>query len=789
MRSPHDPHENDPSAIWDEEHVKALLGLRRHPTRLVYAEPWRAWLEERGGTKQVIERLQSIPLASSQKQLLDLLLAHPEASTLFYASKLHVSHSRYFVHLNDLVKMLATGLNGWEVEQSRDSHVPPTNTSTRLRQSVHRLPAPLTSLVGAEESMGTVVAILKRPGARLLTLTGPGGVGKTRLAIAAGERLRNNFRDGVFFIPLEAVNDPTFLAAQIAHFLNIETDGMQSLIDALKNYLRDRQILLILDNFEQLIPGGGLVTELLETAPGLKTLVTSREALNLYGENRFDVPELPHPDPDHLPPLEQLGAWPAIDLFVQRVQARHPAFALTDANKEAIAGICNRLDGLPLAIELAAAQVKLLPSDQALPRLERGLKSLRDMARDRPPHQKTLWDAIDWSYQLLPAPEQALFRRLAVFGREWSLDAARAVCETEEMENLLEKLVDKSLARFTSVGVDGELRCQMLQAVREYALERLSDSGETEETQRRHAQYYLDMALEAEPHIGAPDQQHWMRRIEQERENLHIALQWMLDAGKIEMADDLLGAAWRFYHMLNIWSETLLWMDRALAQGTHRKSAGRVKAIWGAYWLAVRQDDHSQSLALAEDGLHLARELGDRRLIGLLLECLADEFCYRKEYDQAIQTFQEGLIIFQELGDREEAAWTLVHLATLFSQSGDLAKSREIFEESLSIFRAIGNDWAVEQVLRDLAILLLRQGDLEYVKTVLEESLRLSEKLGKRMGIGWTLNLQGQLALRQLDLGTARKLFLEAQAIFEKLGDQNSLFYNRKYLEQLERAE
>ena len=763
-------------AIWDEEHVKALLGLRRHTTRLVYAEPWRAWMEERGGEKQVIERLRSIPLASSQKQLLDLLLAHPEASTIFYANKLHVAHSKYFVHLNGLLKILSTELNEWKIEQPHDSRATPLLTN---------LPAPLTSLVGAEESAATVVAILKRPDARLLTLTGPGGVGKTRLALTAGARLLGEFRDGVFFIPLEAVNEPAFLVAQIAHFLNIETDGTQLLIDALKNYLRDRQILLILDNFEQLIPGGALVAELLETAAELKTLVTSREALNLYGENRFDVPELPHPDPDHLPPLEQLSAWPAIDLFVQRVQARYPAFALTDANKEAVVGIFNRLDGLPLAIELAAAQVKLLRSSQTLPRLERGLKFLRDTAQGRPTHQKTLWDAFDWSYQLLSAPEQTIFRRLAVFGREWSVDAARAVCETDEVENRLEKLADKSLVRFTSLGVDGELRCQMLQAVREYALERLSGSGETEQTQRRHAKYYLDMVLEAEPHTGAPDQLYWMRRIEQERENLQTALQWMLNQKETEMAFCLLGAAWRYYNMLNLWDEIETWTDRALAQGAQLESAARMKTLWGAYWLAARQNDRPKSWALAEEGLRLARKLEDRRLVGLLLQCMSNELYHHNRYDEALQATEESLRIFRELGDQEEVAWALGHRSAFFSQLGDLAKGREILLESLSTFRAIGNDWAVEQVLRDLALLLLRQGDLEQVKTVLEESLMLSEKLEKRMGIGWTLNLQGRLASQQLDFAAARELFEKAQAIFQQVGDQIALADNLEYLKRL----
>lgn len=784
-----------PPTLWDEEHVKALLGLRRYPARLIRSEPWRSWLVENGGEKQVIERLRSIAITPSQKQLLEVLLAHPEAPTLLYASKLHVSHSRYFVHLNGLIKLLIAELNDWDAQT-------PTNASTSSpvpaihrpafgagpAQAPHRLPAPLTSLVGAEESVATVVEILKRPNIRLLTLTGLGGVGKTRLALTAGRRLVDDFRDGVFFIPLEALNDPAFLVNQITHFLNIETDGAQSLIDTLKTCLRDRQILLILDNFEQLITGGAFVVELLEAAPGLKILVTSREVLNIYGENRFDVPELPRPDPDHLPPLEQLNIWPAIDLFVQRVQARYPAFALTETNKDAVAGICNRLDGIPLAIELAAAQVKLLPHTQALPHLEHGLKSLRDAAHNRPKHQKTLWDAFDWSYRLLSTAEQTLFRRLAVFGREWNVIAAQTVCDMEEIENHMEKLADKSLVRFTSIGVDGELRYQMLQAVREYALDRLSANGETEETHYRHAQYYLDMVLEAEPHVGMPGQMLWMRRLEQERENLRTALQWMLNQNKTEMAFHFLGAAWRYYSMLNIWDETEAWMKRTLEQGKHLKTPARAKTLWGMYWLISRQNDHTRSWALAEEGLRLARDLEDERLIGVLLQCMAAEFRYQSRFEEALQAVEESLQIFRKLEDQQEIAWTLSHRSALLLQRGEFAKSQQVLEESLSLFRAIGNDWAVEHVLRDLAILLLQQGKLEQVKTVLEESLKLSEKLGKRMGTGWALNLQGQLAMRRSDLAAARSLFEKAQAVFEALGDQHSLSFNRGWIEQLQES-
>ena len=757
---------------WDEKHAKALLGLRRYPVAWIQEEPWRSWLDERGGKKQVIERLLASALTPDQKQLLELTLAYPNASTLFYAKKLNMGHSSYFAQLNGLIKTVLTQLNDWKTapQPQRAAHTP-TN-----------LPTPLTSLIGAEQSIQTVSEMLKSPSVRLLTLMGPGGVGKTRLAIAVGRELLDTFSDGVFFVPLETVSDPELLPAQVARALNVETVNQQSLSDTLKIYLRERQVLLVLDNFEQLVQASSFVADLLQGNERLKVLVTSREALSLYGEHRFIVPELPHPGMESESPLDELNTWPAIALFVQRVQAYHPNFALTESNREAVIGVCNRLDGLPLAIELAAAQVKFLSPEQTLPQLEHGLKSLRNDLRNRPLRQKTLWDAIDWSYQLLPDDEKALFRRLSVFGREWTVSAAQAVCAVDDALGGLEKLADKSLVRYAAVGVGGELRFQMLQAVREYALDQLAVYDEVQQLQRRHANHYLEMVVQAEPSIGTVNQLAWMRRIMQERENLQIALQWMLNQKETELAFQLLGAAWCYYNMLNIWDETKAWMDRALAQDPQAESAARVKTLWGAYWLTSRQNEHVKAFALVEEGLRVARKLGDQRLIGLMLNCMINELCYRQQYDEALQAVEESLNIFRALDDRDEIGWALGHRSSIFTQRGDLAKGREILQESLAVFRANGNDWALEQVLRDYALLLFQQNDLAEVEVVLAESLQLSEKLGKRLGIAWTLNLQGQLALRQSDREKARRLFEEAQVIFEKLGDQNSLADNREWL-------
>ena len=798
---------------WDEKHIKALLSMRRHPLSMIQVEPWQSWLAQRGGIKSVLADLRAAPLSPNQKQLLELILAQPDASTIFYASKLHLGQSAYFARLSELIQSLSIQLN----QQQINSSPTPQNN----------LPAPLTPLIGAEETSATICNILQRPGVRLLTLMGPGGVGKTRLALAAGAQLLEKFRDGIFFIPLETIHDPALLPSQITRSLNIETSGATTLEDALKTYLRERQVLLILDNFEQLIEAGTLVIELLKAAPQLKVLATSREALQQYGEYRFIVPELPRPDPDNPPPLDQLEQWPAVSLFIQRVQALHPMFTLDESNRDSILRICHQLDGLPLAIELAAAQVKLPTLGKTFPTLERALKTMKDASRDRPVRQQTLWDAINWSHQLLPAAEKTLFRQLAVFGREWSLEAAEKICLSEDAQSMLDALANKSLVRYTQTG--DELRFQMLQAVREYALEQLKQSGETEMLQRRHASYYLDFARRAEETIGSPQEPIWMERVKQEHENLQIALQWMLDARETEMAFHFLGAIWRFWDMLNIWSETRLWMERALTQGASLRSVARAKTLWGASWLAAHQSDYVQALALAEEGLALARENDEKPLIARLLQNSAEGQFRLHNTQKGISLIEESLQLLRELNDQQEIAWALDHLARGLNQLGERAKSRKLIEESLGIFRAMGHQWAIaaslrhlgllallddddaqaaealaeslniskqlgakqriSEILRELAHLALKKADLERASELVAEGLSISREIGDRTGEGWALNLQGRVALKQADFPQARQQFEKAQQLFVESREPEAIAFNLECIKRLNEAE
>jgi len=460
---------------------------------------------------------------------------------------------------------------------------------------------------------------------------------------------------------------------------------------------------------------------------------------------------------------------------------------------------------------LAATQVKVLAADQALPQLEISMKAFRDASRDRPPRQKTLWGAIDWSYQLLSETEQALFRRLSVFGREWDVEAAQIVCQIDDAETTLEKLVEKSLVRYAN----STSRFQMLQAVREYALDQLANNAETQPTQRQHANYFLELVERAEPAIGTPQQLAWMHHIRQERENLQIALQWMLDQHETEMAFRLLGAAWRYYNMLNMWDETKAWMDRALAQGSHLRSVGRVKALWGASWLTTHYRDFDQSLALGEEGLTIAREIGDPLLIGLLLQNVADGLRCHGEFDKSITLLEESLRLFREMNNQEEIAWVLYHTADTLVERGEHTHGMELFQQSVAIFRAIGDQWGeastlsrvgalaledgndtlivevllgcldifrlfgarqlISGCLYGLALFFLRQDNLEPLPAMIEESLALAREVGNQAGIARALHFQGKLALRRSDFAAADKFFEEAQTIFKEIGDAAGL--------------
>jgi predicted ATPase len=494
----------------------------------------------------------------------------------------------------------------------------------------HNLPAQLTSLIGRKQEVTAVCALLRHPEVRLVTLTGIGGVGKTRLSLQVGIDLLNDFADGVCFVPLAPISDPDLVVPTIAQVLGIKETGERPLLDLLKAYLRDKHLLLLLDNFEQVLPAVPELSNLLADCPQLKVLVTSRAVLHIRGEHEFPVPPLALPDLTHLPGSESLLQYAAVTLFLHCAQAVRPDFQVTPASTRTIAEICVRLDGLPLAIELAAARIKLLSPQALLTRLGHRLQVLTSGAQDAPVRQQTLRNTLAWSYDLLDAEEQRLFRRLSVFAGGCTLEVVEGLYTAlgELPAAVLDgvaSLIDKSLLR--QVEQEGEEpRLLMLATIREYGLEVLASSGEMESTRQAHAHYYLALAEQAELELGGPQQAVWLDRLEREHDNLRGALQWSLEQGEtqhsMEMAMRLGGALRLFWWGRGHWSEGRSFLERALAASEGIEAPVRAKALFAAGNLAFIQSDYERAEPLCQESLVLYRELEDQPGIAFALSLL-----------------------------------------------------------------------------------------------------------------------------------------------------------------------
>jgi len=474
----------------------------------------------------------------------------------------------------------------------------------------HNLPVQLTSLVGREGEMETLGQLLHRPGLRLITITGPPGVGKTSLAMAIAHTVQDAFADGVFFVSLAPINDPTLIIQTIAQTLSLPESSRRLWLDSLKTYLQNRQLLLVLDNFEQIITAAPLLTELLTACARLQMLVTSREALRVRGEQEYLLSPLALPD---RPALETLHQIPSIALFVQRARAAQLDFQLTEENAAAVAEVCAHLDGLPLAIELAAARIKMFPPLTMLKRLQASpFQLLRGGARDLPPRQQTLSRAVQWSYDLLDEGEQHALRWFSAFVGGSSLEAALAVFGPPASVDVLDSLISKSLLR--QVETNDAPRFVMLETLREFGREQLAHTAELAAARRAHAGYYASLAEEAEPHLVGADQKVWLLRLEVDQDNLRAALRWAIKNHQAEMAQRMAGALGPFWFARSQWSEGRRWLEEALdiASGDPPDPAVRAKALYRAGFLARYQGDYARARTLSEQSLALYRALDDR---------------------------------------------------------------------------------------------------------------------------------------------------------------------------------
>jgi predicted ATPase len=639
----------------------------------------------------------------------------------------------------------------------------------------HNLRAPPTPLVGRSEEVAAVCALLRRDSVRLLTLHGPAGVGKTRLALEVARELLADFPDGVFVVPLARLNHPDWVASAIAEALGLRERGDRSPERALQSHLEGKRLLLLLDNFEHLVAAASLLADLLATCHALKILVTSRAVVRVRGEQAFPVLPLALPNLVPLPPLDVLAQVPAVDLFVQRVQAVMPDFQLTQAKAPAIAAICHRLDGLPLALELAAARTTVLPPQELLARLERRLPLLAGGVRDLPERQQTMRRTLQWSYDLLDLSEQALFRRLSVFSGGCTFEAAEAVCRavaepTVDVLNGLASLVDKNLLR-REVGARGELRVSMLQTVREFGWEELVGSGEARLTQDAHARYYLHLAEEAEPQLTGPEQGLWLERLELEHANLRTALGWAKESEETDLGLRLAAALWRFWYMCDHPSEGRRWLEGFLAGSQAAAPELRGQALYGAGVLAFQQGELERAAALSEESLAILRALGDRHRIAAVLNSLGNVVREQGDYQRAAALYGESLTLRWELGDTRGVAVALNNLGTTARYQGDYGRAVALHEESLALRRELGDSWGIANILQNLGEAVYEKGDLERAAALVEESLARRRELGDKHGVALSLSLLGRIAQRRGDLTCAEERLEESLALCRELGE------------------
>jgi predicted ATPase/transcriptional regulator with XRE-family HTH domain len=669
----------------------------------------------------------------------------------------------------------ARGLDGPGAETASPAASPPAASGPALPAAAATLPSWLTPLIGREREEAAVAHLLGRPGVRLLTLTGPGGVGKTRLVAQVARNLSASFADGAVFVALAAVTDPARVLPAIAQALGLKEEGAQPIAATLAAALQQRQVLLVLDNCEQVASAGPLVVELLAACAGVKALVTSRAALHVRGEQEFLVPPLALPEAGPAS-VELLTHYAAVQLFVQRAQAVKPDFVLSEAMALVVAAICRRLDGLPLALELAAARSKLLPPQALLSRLEQSLQVLVGGGADRPERQHTLRATIAWSYALLGPSDQALFRPLAVFVGGATLDAVEAICGAPgdvgfDVLSGVATLVDHSLVQAESDSDGEESRVRLLETIREYAQERLTESGEGEALRRRHAEYYLALAEAAEPELTGRAQERWLACLEREHDNLRAALRWACEREAGEQGLRLAGALGRFWYTRGYVSEGRSWLEAALTAAGPGPSASRAKALYGAGMLALQQGDYGRGLALFEESLALSRVLADERDIAAALHGLGLVAQDQGDFARARALGDEALVLRRRLGERSDIAASLNSLGNVAERQGDFVCALVRHEEGLVLRRALGDSQGIADSLHNLGDVVYRQGDYARALALHKESLALYRAIGDRQGLANALVSLGNVEYQRGDFERSRALLEESLALYRALGD------------------
>jgi predicted ATPase/DNA-binding SARP family transcriptional activator len=660
--------------------------------------------------------------------------------------------------------------------EGRIAGIPKIETSAPLPRR-HNLPAALTSFVGRRHELAELQRLLSIH--RLVTLTGIGGTGKTRLALETARLLVDTYRDGVWLIELAALRDGALVGQALATVLGIREEPHRSIQDTLVDTLRGKQFLIVLDNCEHLLDAcAHLAVRLLQQCPQLTMLATSRERLRVAGEAVWRIPALALPDTQALLALDDVAAMDAVQLFVDRARCYQSTFSLTPQNSQSVIEICRQLDGLPLAIELAAARVRVLSMTQLMARLGTTLRLLADNTRASDVRHQTLYATLEWSVALLRDDEQTCFYRLSVFAGRWSLEAAEAVCSdaatsADQILDLLMRLIDKSLVHVDTTS-DGSVRYRLLETVRAYGREQLETSGETAQMRRRHAHYFLAFAEMAEPALHGEAQAAWLHHIEIDLDNIRAALHWALEQNEIALALQLASALHTFWQTHGYLTEGQHWLSRALAEKSAVMPQFRAKALWSLGRLQMFQGDYAYATNALQESRSLYQQAGDAVGAAYVCSSLGSVAIFQGKYDQAVSMLEASVAVFRTTADQHGCAVALVNLAAALGRQGNHHQAALVLEESLACFKATGEQRGIMVTLNNLGGTALYQHQLNRARVFFEEGLELAQRLGDQINAAWLISNLGLVELEQGAYEQAMLRLSMCLPVLYKLGDKEA---------------
>jgi non-specific serine/threonine protein kinase len=685
---------------------------------------------------------------------------------------------------NERTAFLRFARGDWKsAPSSRDEEAPwriPTKALEKPPRS--NLPATFTSLIGRDKDIAAVKDYLTNPDIRLVTLIGPGGIGKTRLSIASASKSLADFPDGIFFVALAPLDQPSLLPSAIAQALGYVEKSDLPAEKYLMEGIGNKRMLLVLDNCEHLIEDvAPLAASLLSSCSRLKILTTSREALQIPGEWLYSVPALELPKENSVVDVETISEFPALVLFAERAHAARSDFALNAENIRAVTAICSQLDGLPLAIELIAVRVKTLSIEQIAARLDNRFALLTSGSRIAPSRQQTLRATLDWSYELLTETERELFRQLSVFVGGFTLEALESVALLDSDQSILDalsRLVDKSLLL---VQQQDQPRYRFLEPIRQYARDKLNETGEANLIQDRHLSYYLRLAEEGEPYLYGAGQQDWKNRLELDHDNLRVALAWSLESNQIEAGLKMAGALAWFWLSKGHLSEGNLWLEKTLASGAGAQGKDRAKALRASSILLTATGDYIRARAFAELSVELYREIGDNRGVGLALIDLGASLYHEGKREEAIESCEESLRLLQATGERWGIAYALVWLGDPLFRMGDIERAATSWEESLRLSQELGDHNLMAWSLGGLADVARLRADYQRATGMFKEALSLYQGAGDKIGPPFSLEALGLIAAALGDAKRAARLWGAASAWREAINEPLALVYQRDY--------